>query len=192
VQPQWLCQCCFDAPARLACGQEVNGRPLEVEGHVLAVRQTWSKPLKLGHAVLLFSRIGRGVGGGNREQLPPAGSAKTQGWPSPETKKPSRGGLTLHRLGLSPELTKSLGTTNGIEAFMSQLGNCTDKVDRWHNSDQILRWTASAAMDHEPRMNRIRGYQYLKLLRLKLRELVSARSGAKSPAHNLEEVVEIR
>lgn len=100
--------------------------------------------------------------------------------------------LTLHRLGLSPELTKSLGTTNGIESFMSQLASRTDKVDRWHNSDQILRWTASAAMDHEPRMNRIRGYQYLKLLRLKLREIVRTRSGAKSPANNLEEVVEIR
>ena len=75
---------------------------------------------------------------------------------------------------------------------MSQLGNCTDKVDRWHNSDQILRWTASAAMDHEPRMNRIRGCRYLKLLRLKLQQIVSARSGAKSPSNNLEEVAEIR
>ena len=100
--------------------------------------------------------------------------------------------LTLHRLGLSPELTKSLGTTNCIESFMSQLASRTDKVDRWHNSDQILRWTASAAMDHEPGMNRIRGHHYLKLLRLKLRELVSARSGAKSPSNNLKEVVEIR
>ncbi len=99
--------------------------------------------------------------------------------------------LTLHKLGLSPELTKSLGTTNCIESFMSQLASCTDKVDRWHNSDQILRWTASAAMDNEPRMNRIRGHHYLKLLKLKLREIVSARSGVKSPANTLE-TVEVR
>ncbi|MFT5208011.1 MAG: putative transposase [Candidatus Omnitrophota bacterium] len=30
--------------------------------------------------------------------------------------------LTLHELGLSPELTKSLSTTNPIESTMSQLG----------------------------------------------------------------------
>ena len=100
--------------------------------------------------------------------------------------------LTIHLLGLSPELARSLATTNCIEALMSQIGRYTDKVDRWHNSNQILRWTASAAMDHEPRMNRIRGCQYLKLLRLKLQEIVSSRSSAKSPANNLEEVVEIR
>jgi len=99
--------------------------------------------------------------------------------------------LTIHQLGLSPELARSLATTNCIEALMSQIGRYTDKVDRWHNSNQILRWTASAAMDHEPRMNRIRGCQYLKLLRLKLREIVIARSCAKSPANTLE-TVEVR
>ena len=100
--------------------------------------------------------------------------------------------LTLHRLGLSPELTRNLGTTNGIECVMSQMAGYTDKVDRWHNSDQILRWTGAAVADIEPRLRKIRGYRYLTLLRLKLREIVSARSGAKSPANNLEEVVEIR
>ena len=39
--------------------------------------------------------------------------------------------LTLHRLGLSPELCKSLSSTNCIESVMSQLGMYTDKVDRW-------------------------------------------------------------
>ena len=60
--------------------------------------------------------------------------------------------LTLHKLGLSPELTRSLGTTNPIESVMSQMGQYTDKVDRWHNSDQILRWTAASLMDLEPRL----------------------------------------
>ncbi len=45
--------------------------------------------------------------------------------------------LTLHRLGLAPELAKSLSTTNCLESVMSQLGQYTDKVDRWHNSNQI-------------------------------------------------------
>ena len=43
--------------------------------------------------------------------------------------------LTIHHLGLSAELAKSLSTTNCIEALMSQMGSYTDKVDRWHNSD---------------------------------------------------------
>ncbi len=47
--------------------------------------------------------------------------------------------LTLHHLGLAPELAKSLSTTNCIESLMSQMGQYTDKVDRWHNSNQILR-----------------------------------------------------
>jgi len=99
--------------------------------------------------------------------------------------------LTLHRLGLSPELTRNFGTTNSIECVMSLMAGYTDKVDRWHNSDQILRWTGAAVADIEPRLRKIRGYRYLTLLRLKLQEIVSARSGAKSPANTLE-TVEVR
>ena len=69
---------------------------------------------------------------------------------------------------------------------MSQIGNRTDKVDRWHNSNQILRWTASAAMDAEPRMHRIKGHQYLKLLRIKLREIVESKSEKPAPVKTLE------
>jgi len=57
--------------------------------------------------------------------------------------------LTLHRLGLAPELA-SLSTTNCIESVMSQLGQYTDKVDRWHNSHHILRWTATGLLDIRP------------------------------------------
>jgi transposase-like protein len=83
--------------------------------------------------------------------------------------------LTIHRLGLSSELSNSLSTTNCIESVMSQMGQCTDKVDRWHNSDQILRWTATGLMDIEPRLNKIIGFRYLPVLRNKLREIVKQR-----------------
>ncbi len=83
--------------------------------------------------------------------------------------------LTIHHLGLSPELAKSLSTTNCIESVMSQLGQYTDKVDRWHNSDQILRWTATGLVDIEPRLNKIIGFRYLSVLRNKLREIVRQR-----------------
>jgi len=83
--------------------------------------------------------------------------------------------LTIHELGLSPELTRSLSTTNCIESVMSQMGQYTDKVDRWHNSSQILRWTATGLMDIEPRLNKIIGFRYLSVLRIKLREIVRQR-----------------
>lgn len=78
--------------------------------------------------------------------------------------------LAIHHLGLSPELARSLSTTNCIESVMSQMAQYTDKVDRWHNSGQILRWTATALLDIEPRLNRIIGYRYLNMLRIRLLE----------------------
>ena len=83
--------------------------------------------------------------------------------------------LTLHSLGLSPELYKSLNTTNCLESIMAQLGQYTDKVDRWHNSNQILRWTAAGLLEIEPRLHKIRGYRYLNLLRVKMRDEIKKR-----------------
>jgi len=98
--------------------------------------------------------------------------------------------LTIHRLGLSSELARNLGTTNCIEGVMSQMGNYTDKVDRWHNSDQILRWTGMSLMDIEPRLHRIYGFGYLKILRFKLLKIIEERTGKKTAiiADNLVEV----
>jgi putative transposase len=83
--------------------------------------------------------------------------------------------LTLHHLGLAPEIARSLTTTNCIEAVMSQLGSYTDKVDRWHNSNQILRWTGMSLMVIEPRLNRVYGHKYLKVLRFRLQENIAKR-----------------
>jgi hypothetical protein len=63
---------------------------------------------------------------------------------------------------------------------MAQLGSYTDKVDRWQNSDQILRWTATGLLDCEPRLRRIKGYGYLRVLRYKLQEIVAARMNTPS------------
>jgi putative transposase len=90
--------------------------------------------------------------------------------------------LTLHQLGLAPELARSLSTTNCIESVMSQLGQYTDKVDRWHNSDQILRWSVAALTDLEPRLRRIRGFRYLNVLRFKMQEIIKQRVKKHSPA----------
>jgi putative transposase len=57
--------------------------------------------------------------------------------------------LTLHRLGLFQELGVSFKTTNCMESLMVLVGQKTDKVDYWKNSDQKHRWLAAAILDIE-------------------------------------------
>jgi len=83
--------------------------------------------------------------------------------------------LSLHRLGLSSELGKSFSSTNCIESVMSQLGQYTDKVDRWRGGEHIQRWTASGLLELEPRLNKVKGFRYLKLLKMRLKEEVARR-----------------
>ena len=73
---------------------------------------------------------------------------------------------------------------------MSLLGPYTNKVDRWQNSNQILRWTASGAMDIEPRLYRIKGHHYLKVLRLKIQQMIKERELEKEqdPASEISDV----
>lgn len=87
--------------------------------------------------------------------------------------------LTLHKFGLSPELRKSLSSTNCIESIMSQLGMYTDKVDRWQSSNQILRWTAAGLLEIEPNLRKIHGHTYLPLLRFRLKEEILKRQKEK-------------
>jgi transposase-like protein len=76
--------------------------------------------------------------------------------------------LTLHRLGLLPQLGLSLKTTNCLESLLAQVGQRTDRGDRWVNSEQKQRWVATALLDIEPRLRRIRGSRVLPQLRAAL------------------------
>ena len=78
--------------------------------------------------------------------------------------------LTLHRLGVFALLGKSLKTTNCLESINSQVEKRCGKVNCWKNSSQKQRWLASALLDIEPRLNRVKGYKHLPLLREKLKE----------------------
>lgn len=80
--------------------------------------------------------------------------------------------LTLHRLGITKEFRKSFSTTNMIESVNAMIGQRTDKVDRWRNSDQKQRWVATALLDIEKRLNRVNGYRHLSLLRVALQREV--------------------
>ena len=91
--------------------------------------------------------------------------------------------LTMHRLGVSVELGKSFSSTNCIESVMSQLGQYTDKVDRWRGGEHIQRWVAAGLLELEPRLNKVYGYRHLNLLRMKLREEIKKRQ-EKQPLGN--------
>ncbi len=74
--------------------------------------------------------------------------------------------LTLHRSrGLFEKLGTSFKTTNVIESIQARLGQYTDKVDYWRNSDQKQRWVVAALSDLEPRLRRVKGMKYLPELR---------------------------
>ncbi len=87
--------------------------------------------------------------------------------------------LTLHRLGVYATLGVSFKTTNCLESLNAQLGQITDKVDRWRTSDQKHRWVASALLAIEPRLRRIKGFRSLRLLQRALHvEMHGQRSDA--------------
>ena len=77
--------------------------------------------------------------------------------------------LTLHRLGLFPELGASFKTTNALESIMAQVEQRTVKVDHWRTSEQKQRWCAAALLLIEPRLRKVKGYRHLPRLAEALR-----------------------
>lgn len=73
--------------------------------------------------------------------------------------------LTLHRLGLFEELGTSFKTTNCLESVNRQLQRYTQRVNYWKNSDQRRRWTATALLEMEPCLRKVKGFRHLKTLR---------------------------
>lgn len=73
--------------------------------------------------------------------------------------------LTLHRLGVFPELGVSLKTTNIIESVMARVEDRTARVDHWRTSDQKLRWCAAALLAAERQFRKVKGYAKLALLK---------------------------
>jgi transposase-like protein len=73
--------------------------------------------------------------------------------------------LTLHKLGMFGKLGESFKTTNCIENVNKQLATHTDRVDRWHHSDQRQRWVATALLLIEPRLKKVKGHKHMGELR---------------------------
>ena len=77
--------------------------------------------------------------------------------------------LTLHRLGVYGVLGRSLKTTNCLESVNALVEERCAKVDLWQSSSQRHRWLATALLDIEPRLRRVRGYRHLPTLRAALK-----------------------
>ena len=73
--------------------------------------------------------------------------------------------LTLHRLGVAAVLGRSFKTTNCLESVNALVEERCAKVDHRSNSSQRQRWLATALVDIEPRLRRVRGYRHLPKLR---------------------------
>lgn len=87
--------------------------------------------------------------------------------------------LTLHRLGLFGKLGASFKTTNCIENVNHELARHTDRVDRWHHSNQRQRWVATAMTIIEPRLRKVKGHQFLQELRSAMSRHIVARKQVK-------------
>ncbi|MFN0153995.1 MAG: IS256 family transposase [Gaiella sp.] len=72
--------------------------------------------------------------------------------------------LTLHRLGVYSVLGRSFKTTNCIESANALVEERCAKVDSWKTSNQRQRWLATALLDIEPRLRRVKGHRHLPLL----------------------------
>jgi putative transposase len=83
--------------------------------------------------------------------------------------------LTLHRLGVFEELGQSFKTTNCIENLNALVGQRTDKIDCWRNSEQKHRWPATMVLEIEPRLRKVRGHRHLPRLRAVLQSTLKIR-----------------
>ncbi len=85
--------------------------------------------------------------------------------------------LTVHELGVSGELRKSLYSTNPIESMIFGIRHKMSKVTNWKSSkkkDQILRWMASSILAQQKKMRRLRGHKQVGVLITNLKNIVAS------------------
>lgn len=74
--------------------------------------------------------------------------------------------LTLHALGVTGELRKSLASTNLMESLFAVVREKIQRVKNWkvRRSNQILRWVAPSIVAHRQKMRRVRGMAHAHIL----------------------------
>jgi transposase-like protein len=67
--------------------------------------------------------------------------------------------LTVHKLGITGLLRKTLSTTNPLESCFSGVRSSTGRVKRWRGDDMVQRWAVAALLRAEKKFRRARGYK---------------------------------
>ena len=84
--------------------------------------------------------------------------------------------LTLHRLGLNLDFSKSFATTNCIENLNSQIGKYLNKVKYWKNSKERYRWIAAALLEIELKMRKVNNFRILNQMQKTIKEEINKRT----------------
>ena len=84
--------------------------------------------------------------------------------------------LTLHRLGLNEDFSKSFATTNCIENLNSQIGKYLNKVKTWKNSKERYRWIAAALLEIEIKMRKVNNFRELDKMQKNIIEEIQKRT----------------
>lgn len=69
--------------------------------------------------------------------------------------------LTVHKLGITGLLKKTLATTNPLESCFSGVRTTTGRVKRWRGGDMAQRWAVAALLRAEKKFRRVKGYKEL-------------------------------
>jgi putative transposase len=77
--------------------------------------------------------------------------------------------LTVTRLGLPPQLRRSLACTNIIENMMGTVRRVCRNVKRWSSASMALRWTAAGMFEANKGFRKLKAYKQLPALRAALR-----------------------
>jgi transposase-like protein len=78
--------------------------------------------------------------------------------------------LTMHKLGITGLLRKTLCTTNPLESCFSGVRTTTGRVKRWRGGDMAQRWAVTALLRAEKKFRRVKGYKELPTLSAALQQ----------------------
>ena len=76
--------------------------------------------------------------------------------------------LTVIRLGLPPELRRSLASTNIIESMNAVICQVCRNVKRWRDAKMALRWTAAGMLEAAKGFRRLKAHKQLPILKVAL------------------------
>lgn len=85
--------------------------------------------------------------------------------------------LTVVRLGIPPELRRSLASTNIIESMNAVIRQVCRNVKRWRDAQMALRWTAAGMLEAGKGFRRIKAYKQLPTLKAALENHRNPKTG---------------